>query len=211
MTRIFRFRRPMGLSGVLHAGALVAVLGLAGGGAVAETLPWAKTGPSGTAAYPASPSMGGVSGGARYDGAGTTRPMPDVPGPSAQATGGYNSGGDGSEPAPDPYRPGTQVQPPQRPRANDAYSPTARDDAYSPNRAPASSPPSAYRTPDAMAPAYQPPPQRYGANRQIEPYQPDYGGNAGQYQNDYNDRRYRDDGGDARMPDASAQTYSRNV
>ena len=198
MTRNSRLLTPTGVRAGLRAGVLVVMMGLGAFSAAGETLPWAAAGqPRGDAA----PSRGGGYAAPAYGGYDTSRPRAYVPGQTAQASGGY-----ASEPAPDPYRPGAVVQPAPRPRYNDAYSP---------NGAPTARQAPVYRPPSTAAPAYQPPPQRYGANRQIEPYEPNYGGNAGRYQND-DGRGYDDRGGSydrderTRMPDASARTYSRN-
>ena len=112
-----------------------------------------------------------------------------TPSPYAPGQSAQATGGYGQEPAPDPYRPGTVTQPQVQPRVNDAYQPPSRASA-----------------------------DPYGRDQRIEPYQPDYGGNAGRYQSDgdYNGRRYyqpypdeRDDR-DARIPSAGSQSYSRN-
>ncbi len=108
-----------------------------------------------------------------------------APRPYAPTQSAQAPGGYGQEPAPDPYRPGTVARPPVQPRANDAYSPS---------------------TPTSADP--------YGGSRRIEPYQPDYGGNAGRYQNDngYDNRSYQPypEERDAGVPSAGSQTYSRN-
>ena len=209
MTRSLRLSTPTGMRFGLRAGVMLAMTGLGAFAAVGETLPWADASQPRNDAYS---SRGGGYAAPAYGGNDTSRPRAYVPGQrTAQASDGY-----ANEPAPDPYRPGTVAQPAPRPRYNDAYSPTARNDAYPPNGAPTARQAPVYRPPSSAAPAYQPPPQRYGANRQIEPYEPNYGGNAGRYQND--DRRGYDGGrGGAydrdertRMPDASARTYSRN-
>ena len=178
----------------LRAGVLAAVVGLSVAAAQGETLPWQTGGQPQGGAYP--------SNGTGYDGYGAARPRAYAPTRSAQAYGGASA----NDPAPDPYRPGVTPQPQPRPRYNDAYSP---------NRAQPVRPAPTYRQPRTTAPAYTPPPQRYGANRAVEPYEPDYGGNAGRYQNDdnggYNGNGQRYDRRDrARMPDAGSKTYSRN-
>lgn len=194
MTRIHRL--------LIQAVAVSGLCAFSVSGAVGEQLPWQTPAPYGTSVD-----------GRGASGYGSRSPSSYAPSQTAQVNGSY-----GQEPAPDPYQPGAVTQPSSVPRANDAYSPPRGGDAYSNNRYPSgqSAPVPDYRQ-QGYSSSQPTGTRQYGSARRIEPYEPDYGGNAGRYQNDYDDGGRRPYGSEAdryddraQIPYEGSETYSRN-